>query len=98
MSEAAEEAKKEAAKQAVGLVFAVAGLIIFMAMQDRDFLKIVQMRTAMIIRDLTGMAARRTGRTSMGVELRTGHEEYSIPYFLSKLRDRAKAWYERLVN
>lgn len=94
-SEAMQEAKKEAAKQLVALVFMVIALLVMAAITDRDFLRTLRMRAAEVSRRLLTSASRLAGHTSMGIELKTGRQEYSLPYALSKMRDRAKKAYDK---
>ena len=41
-------------------------------------------------------SAKRAGHAAMGRELATGLRDYTVPFLLSRLRDRAATWYERL--
>jgi hypothetical protein len=91
----AQEAKKEAAKQAVGLAFMIAGVLIYMSVTDPDFAKTWRMRLAAASGRLLSSLSRRAGAMSMRTELRTGIQEYTLPYLLSRLRDRASSIYER---
>ena len=91
-----QAARTEAAKQLVMLVFAVITIVIITAATDRDSLKRWQMRLAAVSRRLLTSLARKAGRTSMRIELTTGTQEYSIPYQLSLMRDKAKGWYDKL--
>ena len=86
-------AKAEAAKQAVILVFAVITMAVFMAATKPDFLRTWRMRLAEASRRLLDFMARHAGHNSMGIELATGTEAYSLPYLLSQLRDRAAQTY-----
>ena len=95
MSEAAEEAKREFAKQAVALIFMVIALAIMAAVHDPDFIRTQRMKMANSSRRLLDTLARRFARISMGTELRTGQQEYSIPYRLSLMRDRAAEMYDK---
>ena len=95
MSEAAEEAKKEAAKQLVQIVAMLIIVAISMAVHNPDFFKTVKMKIAYFAQRQAGRFARRTGDMSMGAELRTGRQQYAIPYYLSLVRDKAAAFYEK---
>ena len=95
MSEAAEEAKKEFAKQAVQLIFMVMALLIMMAVQKPDFLSSQIMKLAEASRRLLASAARRAGHISMGIELAAGRQEYTVPLILSRLRDKASEAYDK---
>ncbi len=95
MSEAAEEAKKEIAKQMVALVFMIIGVVIIMAVNDRDFVKTLRMRLAGASRKLLTSASHRLGHASMGIELQTGMQQYCLPYRLSLLRDKAQRMYDK---
>ena len=88
-------ARKEAAKQAVALVFMVIALILMAAAADRDFVKTWRMRLAAESRKLLTQLARKAGHISMGTELRTGTQEYWIPLLLSRARDKAAQAYDR---
>lgn len=98
MDEATQAAKTEAAKQAVALVFMVLAMVIMAAATNPDFVKTWLMRTAAVSRKLLTSAARQAGHTSMGIELTTGVREYSVPYHLSLLRDKAAIMYEKARN
>jgi hypothetical protein len=91
----AQIARAEAAKQAVILAFAVITLLVIMALHEPDFLRTQRMRAAAASRRLLTSLARRAGHTSMGIELQTGSEQYSLPLFLSRLRDKASELYDR---
>jgi hypothetical protein len=95
MSEAAEEAKKEFAKQAVALVFMVTALVIMTAVHDPDFIKTAEMKFANKSSRILGVLARRLGHSSMGTELRTGQQQYTVPYLLSRMRDKMTEYYEK---
>ena len=88
-------AKKEFAKQAVALVFMVAALVIMTAVHDPDFIKMQQMKAAEFSRRTLGWLARQSGHSSMGTELRTGKQQYEVPYVLSRMRDKMADYYER---
>ena len=90
-----QAAKAEAAKQAVILVFAVVTMIVVVAMTNPSVVRIWRMRLAEGSRRLLTLLARRAGHTSMGIELGTGTEQYHLPLFLSRLRDKAQAEYDR---
>ena len=94
-SSPAQIAKAEAAKQAVILVFAVATILLVMAVHDPDFLRTCRMRAAAESRRLLTSLARRAGHTSMGIELAAGTRQYHLPYLLSTMRDKAQAAYDR---
>lgn len=91
----AEVAKQEAAKQAVILVFAVLTMAAVMALHNPDSLRTFRMRVAEVSRRLLTWLAHRAGHTSMGIELATGARQYSLPYLLSQMRDKAEAAYDR---
>ena len=91
----AQIAKAEAAKQAVILVFAVATILLVMAVHDPDFLRTARMRLAEGSRRLLTSLAQRAGHTSMGIELAAGTEQYHLPFLLSTMRDKAQAAYDR---
>lgn len=95
MSTPSEAAKAEAAKQAVILLFMIIGILVVMALQQPDFLRTWRMRLAAASRQLLSWLARKAGHTSMGIELSTGTQAYSLPYLLSKMRDRAKDMYDK---
>lgn len=95
MSEAAEEAKKTAAQELVKLAFMVVAVVVLMVIQKPDSWRTLQMKIADYARNHLSAAARKTGDMSMGAELRTGHQEYTIPYLLSKVRDKASQWYDK---
>ena len=88
-------AKTEAAKQAVILVFAVATMVAVMAVTNRDAVRTWRMRLAEGSRRLLTCLAQRAGHTSMGIELAAGTEQYHLPYFLSTMRDKAQAAYDK---
>lgn len=90
-----EVASREFAKQAVAFVFLVLGMLAVMAIQDPDFLRTQRMRLAAASRQLLSWSARRVGHISMGTELATGHQQYTIPYQLSLLRDKMNKIYEQ---
>ena len=94
-TEATEAAKTEFAKQAVALAFMVIALIIMAAATNQDLVKMWRMQVAAASRQLLSSAARRAGHFSMGTELRTGQQKYSLPYQLSLMRDKAKAAYDK---
>jgi hypothetical protein len=73
---------------------AYVGVVIWLTLPEHDR-QAIRMRTAALVRQLAGSSARRAGVVSMGEELRTGHRLYGLPLLLSRLRDRAAAWYER---
>lgn len=54
-----------------------------------------RMRTLLAARTWAGKAASRTGAASMRAELATGHQEYTVPYSLSLLREHLAAMYDR---
>lgn len=91
-------ARDEAVRQAVILVFAIIGYGILLVMMEPDKLRTWGMRTADGSRRLLDSTARRLGRASMETELRTGSQEYFLPYHLAKLRDKMKDWYEGMRN
>lgn len=91
----AQAAKSEAAKQAVILVFGIATLLIAMALMHPDSLRTLRMRTAAKSGRVLARLSREAGRVSMRTELRTGRQEYTIPYHLSMLRDRMASAYRR---
>lgn len=93
MDTPAEAAKSEAAKQAVILLFMMAGMIAVMAVQDPDFLRTLRMRLAAASSRLLDVLAHHTGHSSMGVELATGKQSYNLPYRLSLLRDKCRRFY-----
>lgn len=90
-----QAAKAEAARQAVILLFAVVTILLVMAMHDPDLLRTLRMRVAAESRRHLTWLARRAGHISMGTELRTGSEQYSLPMWLSRLRDKAGEAYDR---
>jgi hypothetical protein len=55
----------------------------------------IRMRAAANLRTAAGGLARRAGEASMREELRSGRRLYSLPYLLSRVRDRAGELYER---
>ena len=90
----AEAAKSEAAKQAVIMLFAILTMAFVMAITQPDFLRTLRMRVAAASSRLLSWAARRAGHTSMGIELQTGTQQYSVPYSLSRFRDMASRKYK----
>lgn len=90
----AEAAKTEAAKQAVILLFMLLGILAVMAVQQPDFLRTLRMRVAAASNRVLSSLSRRAGHISMGIELQTGVQEYSLPYKLSQLRDMASRKYK----
>ena len=88
-------AQKEAAKQAVVLAFAIITFLIFTMLMKPDSLKTLRMRVFRMVRTLAAASAERAGHISMRTELRTGIREYSLPYVLSRLRDKAAGYYEK---
>lgn len=95
MSEARDEAKKEAALQAVKLIFMIVTVLAVMAMSDPDFIRTTKMRAAKIVRERLDRLAHRCGFLSMGTELKTGKQRYAVPLQLSLVRDKAAAAYEK---
>jgi hypothetical protein len=91
-------AKAEAAKQAVILIFAVLTMLFIMATTNPDFLKTWRMRAAAGSSRLLSFLSRKAGHTSMGIELTTGTQQYSLPYALSRLRDTATRIYNEESN
>jgi hypothetical protein len=88
-------AQAEAAKQAVILVFVVITLLVMMALSKPDSLRAARMRVAAVSSRALSSLARRTGHTSMGIELTSGTEWYQIPLWLSRMRDKAMDFYDR---
>ena len=88
-------AKAEAAKQAVVLVFVIVTLLVMMALSKPDSLRAARMRVAAASSRALSSLSRRAGHTSMGIELTSGTEWYQIPLLLSRLRDKAVAFYDR---
>jgi hypothetical protein len=66
-----------------------------LAVTNPDRMRTWRMRLAEASRRLLTSLARRAGRTSMGIELAVGTQQYELPYLLSRLRDRAVEVYER---
>lgn len=95
METAADAARREAAKQIVAFIFVILAAIVVMAVQDPDALKTWRMRLAAASGRLLSSTARRAGHISMGTELRTGMKEYSLPYALSKMRDKMTELYRK---
>lgn len=91
-------ARDEAKRQAVILVFAIIGYAALMVMMDPDKLRTWGMRMVDESRRLLDSTARKLGVLSMETELRTGQEEYSLPYRLAILRDKMAAIYKRMSN
>jgi hypothetical protein len=90
-----QAAKAEAARQLVILLFAVVTVLVVMAFHQPDLLRTLRMRVAAESRRHLTWLARRAGHTSMGMELRTGSEQYALPMWLSRLRDKAGDVYDR---
>lgn len=55
----------------------------------------LRMKIADRVRRLAGRGARRAGAASIETELRTGMQLYALPFWLSRLRDRAADFYNR---
>ena len=91
----ADAAKREAAKQLVILVFGLITLILYMSLMKPDFRKTLRMRAARTTRSLAEASAQRLGHSSMGAELATGREEYTLAYLASLIRDWAADQYEK---
>ena len=91
-------ARDEAKRQAVILVFAIIGYAALMVMMDPDKLRTWAMRTVDASRRLLDSTARQLGVLSMETELKTGREEYSLPYLLAVCRDKLKKIYEGMSN
>lgn len=91
-------ARDEAVRQAVILVFAILGYAILLVMMEPDKLRTWGMRTADASRRLLDSTARNLGRVSMETELRTGSQEYFLPYALARARDKMKEIYEGMRN
>jgi hypothetical protein len=92
---AADAARKEAAKQAVILVFMVATVLVVMAIHSPDSLRTLRMRSAAASNRLLACLSSGAGRICMKIELMTGVQEYEVPYRLSLLRDMASLMYRR---
>jgi hypothetical protein len=90
-----QAAQREFAKQAVALAFMILGLLIITAMTDKDFFQRLRMRAAAASSRVLSSLSRKAGHTSMGIELSTGRQNYGIPYWLSQMRDKAKAAYDK---
>jgi hypothetical protein len=88
-------AQQEAVKQAVILAFAVMTLLVFMWLQRPDSLRAARMRAAAASSRVLSSLSRRAGHTSMGIELTSGTEWYQIPLWLSMMRDKVRAIYDR---
>lgn len=58
--------------------------------------QLLKMGLAQKAERITGSAARRAGAASMGAELATGQQNYTLPYGLSLVRDKLTAAYHRL--
>ena len=58
--------------------------------------RLILMQLAEVSRKLLGSMARRSGHMSMGTELKTGREEYTLTSAISLSRDQMAAVYERL--
>lgn len=89
-----ETARAEAAKQAVILAFAIITMLVIMAISNPDAVREWRMRLAAAARRILARAAWRAGHSSMGIELSTGRRSYTLPFLLSKLRDRASRIYD----
>jgi hypothetical protein len=91
-------AKEEAKRQLVILVFAIIGYAVFLVMLDPDKLRTWEMRTVDVSRRLLNSTARQLGVLSMETELKTGREEYFLPYHLAVLRDKLATIYKRMAG
>lgn len=90
-----EAAKSEAAKQAVILLFAVVTMVSVMVITQPDSFRTLKMRLAAGSSRLLSFLSRRAGHTSMGIELATGQQQYTLPYALSRLRDMTILMYNK---
>ena len=89
----ADVAKSEAARQLVTLAFVIITMLVVTAATDPDFLRTLRMRLALLSSRLLAFLARKAGHASMGIELQTGRQKYSLPFALSRLRDKANHVY-----
>jgi hypothetical protein len=88
-------ARAEAAKQAVILLFMILGVLFVMAVQKPDFLRTLRMQLAAASSKLLTYTSRKAGHISMGIELTTGARKYTVPYRLSKIRDKMQERYQK---
>lgn len=68
---------------------------VWMVMVPPHQRQLLRMRALAAARTTADRIARRAGEASMGAELSTGHENYVLPYRLSRARDALGRAYDR---
>ena len=87
----------ELTTKALGLLYALASILYLMWVLIPEHKKrLMAMRAAETVRRATGRLAFRTGHLAMGHELASGVENYTLPYLLSRARDKAVTVYGKL--
>lgn len=82
------------ATELLGLMYTL--YVMWMLLVPEHRRRLLLMRLTATVKQAAGRAAFRTGHQAMGLELSVSVENYDLPYWLSRLRDRAAAVYDRL--
>ena len=97
MSDSSEAARLEVQEARVKLVMVLVQLaVLAWFLIPPHSRRLFLMRLVEASGRLLSRAAQGSGRASMGTELRTGQEEYTVPLLISLARDQVTELYERI--